>query len=286
MPAWRFAAIGTTIEVDTDQPLPADLRAAVLDDVERFDRAWSRFRSDSVVRAIAGGGSAPAPADAALLLGALAALSTATRGAVSPLAGTSLEAIGYDAEYSLRAGEPVASDAWEGRLSWSEGTLRLDGPGVIDIGALGKGALVDRILDRLRAGGVGPATIDAGGDIRVAGRRERIGMEHPNDPSRAIGVWEVQDQALCASGVGRRAWRGRHHVLDARTGEPVRQVVATWASAPDAMRADAIATAVFFDGGPALADAWGASWVRVFTDGRVERSPGCPARLFTRARAA
>ena len=99
----------------------------------------------------------------------------------------------------------------------------------------------------------GSIVVDAGGDIAVRGAPQRIGLEHPFDERRAIGVWEVADAALCASAVNRRAWGdGLHHVLDARTGAPVRTVAATWAVAPTAMRADAIATALFFDGGPRL----------------------------------
>ncbi|MET0302660.1 MAG: FAD:protein FMN transferase, partial [Microbacteriaceae bacterium] len=74
---------------------------------------------------------------------------------------------------------------------------------------------------------------------------------------------------------------GLHHVLDARTGEPVRTIAATWAVAATAMRADAVATALFFDGGTRLAADWGVEWVRMTTDGRVEWSPGCRAELFT-----
>ena len=44
--------------------------------------------------------------------------------------------------------------------------------------------------------------------------------------------------------------------------------------------ADALATALFFDGGPRLAAAWGASWVRMRTDGRVEWSPGFEGEIF------
>jgi len=73
-------------------------------------------------------------------------------------------------------------------------------------------------------------------------------------------------------------------VLDGRTGEPVRTVAATWAVAPTAMHADAVATALFFAGGEALAPRWEASWVRMSTDGRVDWSPGCTAELFAAAR--
>ena len=128
----------------------------------------------------------------------------------------------------------------------------------------------------------GDLVVDAGGDMRVRGDAVRVGLEHPYDATRAIGVVELQDAALCASAVNRRAWGdGLHHVLDARTGAPVRTWAATWAIAPDAMRADAVATALFFDGGPELAASWGVEWVRMTTDGRAERSPDCPAQLFT-----
>ena len=113
----------------------------------------------------------------------------------------------------------------------------------------------------------------------------RSGLEHPFDPSRAIGVATIGDRALCASAINRRVWGdGLHHVLDARTGLPVRTWAATWAIAPDAMIADAVATALFFDGGPDLAARWGVEWVRMSTDGRAQRSPGCPVEIFTPAR--
>ncbi|WP_164861546.1 FAD:protein FMN transferase, partial [Microbacterium sp. CPCC 204701] len=110
---------------------------------------------------------------------------------------------------------------------------------------------------------------------------------HPFDPRRAIGVWEVTDAALCASAVNRRAWPSAsgsplHHVLDARTGLPVRTIAATWAVAAEAMTADAVATALFFDGGARLAHESGVEWVRMTTDGRVEWSSGCRAELFVR----
>ena len=73
--------------------------------------------------------------------------------------------------------------------------------------------------------------------------------------------------------------------LSQRTGLPVRTWAATWALAGDALHADAVATGLFFDGGPALADRWGIEWVRVATDGRVEGSAGFPGEIFTAGRA-
>ncbi|MCR2825568.1 FAD:protein FMN transferase [Microbacterium sp. zg.Y909] len=286
---WRFDAIGTRWEVQTAAALPGDARRAASAVIERFDGEWSRFRPDSVVSTLARGGgevTVIAPADAAAMLDAYGEMSEATAGAVSPLVGGALAHRGYDADYSLVDRGPVAATGdWRERLTWDADTLTLREPALIDVGALGKGRLVDLVAGCLSAWGGGGIVVDAGGDISVCGVTERIGLEHPYDPTRAIGVWEVADAALCASAVNRRAWGDSlHHVLDARTGQPVRTVAATWAVAPTAMRADAAATALFFTGGEALAAGWGVSWVRMATDGRVDWSPGCTAELFTAAR--
>ncbi|PVE93314.1 FAD:protein FMN transferase [Microbacterium sp. TPD7012] len=281
MATWRFDAIGTRWEIETAVDLDESDRAAVTDEIARFDREWSRFRTDSDVARLGREGGALVSADAGVMLDAYRDLSGATDGAVNPLVADSLVALGYDAEYSLVAGEPVRAPAtWDERVSWTDAAATASTPSLIDVGALGKGRLVDLIMAVL-ADAPGDLVVDAGGDMHVRGGAVRVGLEHPYDPTKAIGVVEVRDQALCASAVNRRAWGdGLHHVLDARTGIPVRTWAATWALAPDAMRADAVATALFFDGGPALAERWGVEWVRMTTDGRVQRSPGCPAEIF------
>lgn len=289
---WEFDAIGTRWQVQTGDPLPAPVRADVERLIARFDREWSRFRTDSVVRALERGGEVPAPADATDMLDLYAELSAATGGAVNPLVGESLARRGYDPAYSLRDhGARPAPERWRDLLTWRDAVLALRAPAVIDVGALGKGRLVDLVTDRLREllpDEEEPAAlvVDAGGHIRLSGVTERIALEHPYDPAKAVGVWELAGGALCASAVNRRAWGdGLHHVLDARTGEPVRQISATWAVAPTAMLADAVATALFFDGGPELAHRRGTPWVRMTTAGQLEWSPGAPGagvELFVR----
>ncbi|MFJ3474770.1 FAD:protein FMN transferase [Microbacterium maritypicum] len=284
MASWRFEAIGTQWEIETTEPLPESARAAVMAEIDRFDREWSRFRADSEVVRLGREGGGFASTDARRMLDAYRGLSAATGGAVNPLVADSLDALGYDADYSLVPGEPVRAPAdWEQDVSWTDTDVTASAPALIDVGALGKGRLVDLVAAVLAAV-PGDLVVDAGGDIRVRGSGVRIGLEHPYDPTKAIGVVDVHDQALCASAINRRAWgSGLHHVLDARTGMPVRTWAATWAWAPEAMTADAVATALFFDGGVELAAMWNVEWVRMSTDGRVQRSPGCPAELFVAA---
>ncbi len=279
---WEFEAIGTRWRIDTAVALPSATRAAVDALIEAFDRDWSRFRDDSLVSALARGeGTVAAPPDTVPMLEVYDALDAATGGGVNPLVGGALARRGYDADYSFAdRGVEAAPADWRTRIAWTEDALTLTEPATIDVGAVGKGCLVDRVMELVTAGDR-DAVVDASGDIAVRGGTERIALEHPFDPTRAIGVWEVTDAALCASAVNRRAWGDSlHHVLDARTGHPVDTIAATWAVAGSALRADAIATALFFDGGPRLAHDWGVSWVRMTTDGRREWSAGCAAELF------
>jgi thiamine biosynthesis lipoprotein len=285
---WRFDAIGAPWRIETARPLSADIRAAVTATIASFDQEWSRFRPDSLVAALAdGAATVPAPPDAVDMLDAFVALDRATDGAVNPLVGASLSSRGYDAGYGFvdEGALPAPAD-WRDRLAWSDKSVSLSQPALIDVGALGKGRLVDRVLDVLTPRVAGDIVVDASGDLAARGATQRVGLEHPYDPRRVIGVVEVTDAALCASATNRRSWGdGLHHVLDARTGEPVRTIAATWAIAEatvrsPTMRADAVATALFFDGGPELAHEWGVEWVRMTTDGRVEWSRGSTAELF------
>ncbi len=286
MDSWRFEAIGTAWEIGTVGPLSAGDRDAVRETIDDFDHTWSRFRSDSLVTALAAEPQeVPSPPDATAMLDLYRELSLATDGAVQPLIGDSLTALGYDAEYSFRdRGALAAPGDWTERLAWDDGALALHVPALIDVGAIGKGRIVDVVHDLLGSLGHAERLVDAGGDLRLSGPAIRVGLEHPFDATTAIGVATIADAALCGSAVNRRAWPGErgglHHVLDARTGEPVRTYAATWAIAAETMTADAAATALFFDGGPAFAARFGVEWVRMTTDGLVEWSAGEGMEVF------
>ncbi|MFB2579772.1 FAD:protein FMN transferase [Herbiconiux sp. P15] len=292
---FAFDAIGTSWQIETPAPLGETERAAVLSRIEEFDRVYSRFRLDSLVTAIAeapGAGRYEFPADSEVLFDLYDRLALSTGGAVDPLVGRDLERLGYDRDYSLRA-NPARADA-SPRASWGtdvsrEGRmLRTTAPVVIDVGAAGKGYLVDLVAEVLREHGRTEFVVDASGDLVQAGPEPvRIGLEHPLDPSKAIGVARLHNASLCASASNRRVWGdGLHHIVDARTGNPAREVIATWvivngtAPASTAL-ADGLATALFFTGAHRLAETFHFSYVRMYADGRAEISRDFPGELFT-----
>jgi FAD:protein FMN transferase len=281
--AWELDAIGTGWRIDTERELTIPERAAVAERIERYDRDWSRFRDDSLVRRIAAEpGSYELPPEAAPLLGLYRELYDATAGRVSPLVGRALESLGYDADYRLtRSARRMPVPAWDAAIAWDGRRLDAPAPVLLDVGAAGKGQLVDLVGGVLTGLGHERWVVDASGDLRPRTVPIRVALEHPADPSRAIGVVELEDRAIAASASNRRAWGdGLHHVLDAVTGEPTRGVVATWAIARSAMVADGVATALFFDVDPGLLARHDVEYVRMFADGRVEHSPALPGEVF------
>ncbi|MET3350222.1 UNVERIFIED_ORG: thiamine biosynthesis lipoprotein [Arthrobacter sp. UYEF1] len=282
---FRFDGIGTRWEISTPRPLDAGVRARLLTLVERYDGDWSRFRSDSTVSAMAREpGRYELPAEAADLGWLYRSLYDITGGAMTPLIGGSLERLGYDAAYSLRPkGFALPAPRWEDVLTWNGQVLTTFAPLVLDIGAIGKGQLVDLLAVELRSCGVDSFLIDASGDLLHRGPDPvSVALEHPYDPARAIGTVSLAGNALCASASNRRAWGdGLHHVLDGTTGLPVSTAVGTWTIAESTMVADALATALFFVPGSELEQTFDFSWLTVFSDGSAAYSAGFEGTLFS-----
>lgn len=286
--AFRFSAIGTSWQIDTDEPLPETLRQQIVTLTEDFDRVWSRFRADSLVAAVAyapDGGRFEFPSRDTALLNLYDRLVAATGGALDPLIGRDLELFGYDADYTLTADRAALADyrpdSWTCDVRREGTTLVTDHPVVIDVGAAGKGYLVDLIAHTLRETGIDRFVVDGSGDLCHQGPDPVIvGLEHPTRPGRVIGTVPLRDRALCASATTRRAWSdGLHHVLDGRTRRPVSGVIAAWALADDAATADGLATALFVTD-PDCLDGFAFSWVRMLTDGRVQWSNDFDGELF------
>ena len=280
--AWTFEAIGTRWRIDSRDALPPSIVDAVRERVERFDRDWSRFRADSRVAALATPGRHRLADDACPLLAFYRRLFEATAGRVTPLVGRTLEALGYDAAYRLRPAPDIPQvPAWDAAIAWDGEHLDVVAPVTLDVGAAGKGYLVDLVSDLLAAAGVDEHIVDASGDLRSRGVPMRIALEHPLDPRKAVGVAELADGAFCASATTRRAWGdGLHHVLDPATGLPARGVLATWVLAPTALAADGIATALFFDPDPGFVARETTAFARMFDDGTVDVSPDFPGEMF------
>lgn len=291
MTPWRFEAIGTSWLVSPASGTgPADateltdeVRHEVRALIDGFDRTWSRFRHDGSIAALRRGEAVDLGDHAPALFALFDELVAVTAGAMNPLVGAGLERLGYDPAYSLApSGDPVPAPPWTSAKR--DGTVLRLAPGtVLDVGAAGKGLLVDLVAD-LVTSRTGPCVVDAGGDLaNRSGRSIRVALEHPDDPELAIGVAQVPDGwSICGSAVNRRAWGDDwHHVLDARTGRPVRGTAATWVVDRTTARADALATAAFLASTADLAARVPDLHCLVLADDGSSAAHDFPAEVFT-----
>lgn len=246
---YRFSCIGTDWSIETETPLTSNEHTTVATRIDEFERTYSRFRDDSLVSTVSKSkGEYEFPSSIKELYRLFLELEECTDGAVNPLVGRSLEKLGYDADYSLHPTGVYTPPLLSTSTRLVDTTLHTTEPLLIDIGAIGKGYLVDQIAAVIAQSHTN-YVIDASGDVAIHRQfPETIGLEDPRDSTRIIGVVRLHDMSICASATNRRAWgNGLHHIIDARTGKPTTSpIIATWAITPTAVLADALATALFF----------------------------------------
>jgi len=111
-------------------------------------------------------------------------------------------------------------------------TVRLINPHAwIDLGAIAKGYIGDKIAEFLLKRGVTGALIDLGGDVVAVGNRQdgsnwRVGVREPfGDSNGLLGVLEISGASVVSSGTYERRFekdgKNYHHILDPNTGMPV-----------------------------------------------------------------
>ena len=131
-----------------------------------------------------------------------------------------------------------------------------DRDAVIDLGAIAKGYIADRLGEFLLERGQESAVIDLGGNILCVGAKPdgsafRVGLQYPfEERSETIGVVEVSGMSVVTSGVYERSFEADgvfyHHILDPDTGLPVENgLLAVSILSPRSVDGDALSTVCF-----------------------------------------
>jgi thiamine biosynthesis lipoprotein len=79
------------------------------------------------------------------------------------------------------------------------GRVRVRRPVSLDLGGLAKGYAVDRAIEALKRAGASAGSVNAGGDLAVFGRCERIAIRAPEDWRQPARTVELEDAALATS---------------------------------------------------------------------------------------
>lgn len=130
---------------------------------------------------------------------------------------------------SKEAIENALSFVDSGALSLEGNLLKKPAGAAIDLGAIAKGWIADRLADYLRSKQINNACINLGGNTLVIGEKAvntpyRIGVTKPFSESEIAGVLTINDLSVVTSGVYERCFVSDqqlyHHILDATTGYP------------------------------------------------------------------
>lgn len=154
-------------------------------------------------------------------------------------------------------------------------------PGIeLDLGGIGKGYAADLLVNELLTAGAEGASVNLGGDVRMAGSPPSgvawdSAVADEADPDTDLAWLALADGAVATSTRLRRRWQrqGRelHHLIDPRTGMPATSEVATvTVVAGDASWAEVLAKAALIAGmsaGTTLLESHGVAGVLVTGDG-------------------
>ena len=145
------------------------------------------------------------------------------------------------------------------KIRLSNHTITMDTGMMLDLGAISKGYIADRIKEYLIEQGVKSAVIDLGGNVLCIGSRPdgtpfQIGIRQPfQDTNTAAAVLSITDQSVVTSGIYERCFEENgvlyHHLLDPGTGYPCDNELASVTILSDhSVDGDALSTSCFLMG--------------------------------------
>jgi thiamine biosynthesis lipoprotein len=221
----HFDAFGSTCELLSLGSGQAALERCE-QQVREAEARFTRFLRDSELGQLNAGDGRYVPVSPemfAMLEAALWAYDE-SEGLVNAAVLPALMSAGYDRPFRQGLTEPLQPQAVQVPplpevliLDPATRSVALAPGAALDLGGIAKGALADILIDELGDN----AICNLGGDLRVRGGG-------PEGDGWHIGLCDrsavaLSDGAVCTSGITRRRWgQSMHHLIDPRTGMPVR----------------------------------------------------------------
>ena len=136
--------------------------------------------------------------------------------------------------------------------------IQLDAGMEVDLGAVAKGYLSQKLIALFRQEGVEAAIVSLGGNVQTMGKKPdgtpfAVGITDPADGASIYGVLKVTDKAVITSGIYQRYFEEKgtkyHHIMDKRTGRSAdNELASVTVIADDGAEADGLATALYVMG--------------------------------------
>ncbi|MBB6478457.1 FAD:protein FMN transferase [Spirochaeta isovalerica] len=259
--------LGTVCVISLDKSEPVELFDQAFDIIAQEEQLMSLQVPDSDLSKVnrsAGVSAVKVSPDTLEVLGAALNYASMSGGAFDPSIAPLVELWGIVTGDAVSPPDPLEIEPVRSLTDYTKvliddksETVFLENKGMkVDLGAIAKGYVGDRVKDFLLSQGVERGIINLGGNIVVIGSKPgnepwKIGIQNPFDNrGRHIGLVSVSDSTVVTSGIYERffMYEGKryHHILDPWTGYPVDNELASVSIiAEKSMDADALSTSLF-----------------------------------------
>lgn len=264
---------GTLVNITVYTDTPQQARRAfnhINQAFQAFHHRWHAWEPGGLVgkmnSAIAEGRSITVPEDMQAFILKSQALTRSSLGYFDPGIGALIDLWGFHGE--TFKGPPPSDDKIQQWLAKRPSILQLHVQGnqvistnpevKLDFGGNAKGLALDMAIEYMREAGIQSGIVNIGGDMKALGEKPngqpwRIGVTNPFDKNSLLAEIDLHGgESLVTSGTYERffTWKGQRfsHILNPNTGRPAKGIVSVTVLHPDAVTADAAATALLAAG--------------------------------------
>lgn len=292
--------LDTVVSVTVYSEADSQLLDTCLAQCGRYEKIFSRTDPESELYKLnAEGGSNSVSPELKELLETSLFYSRLSEGGFDPSMGAISDMYAFSSENpyypsDAEISEMLSHTGWENIIIEGNSVTLKDPEAVIDLGAIAKGYIADRLAEMLQSEGVESAIIDLGGNILCVGSKPdgsdfKVGIQYPyKDTGKVITTASLSDMSVVTSGVYQRWFEHEgqlcHHILDPDTGRSINNgLISVSIIGEKSVDCDALSTSVFAMGlekGMELINSLENTWAVFITeDMEIHYSEGFEARF-------
>jgi thiamine biosynthesis lipoprotein len=260
-----MACTYTIIAYGPAQPGLTCILDAALDEVDRIDRLMSHYKPESPLSQLnreAAQGPVRVEPELFDFIAECLRYSRDSEGAFDVTVGPLMKAWGFFRGEGRVPGDQEISElrsrVGNQRLTLdpTRRTIQFDRPGVeLDLGGIAKGYAVDRAVSVLKGRQIAAALVSAGGSTLYGLGTPpgldgwEVGIQDPLEATKVVHTARLKDRALSVAGTSEKSFElggvTYSHIMDPRTGRPVRDPLSVAVLAESGTAGDALDDALF-----------------------------------------
>lgn len=250
-------AIGTHVDITAFGPAQyetEDAVAAAFEDIAQMERQLTHYGNMSPVAELnAEGHIEKLPAPMAALLASCMQFYRATDGAFDITVKPVLDKLAANGNLSDREIAELLAHVGSEKLAFNGDSLSIPSGMGITFDGCAPGFIADRAAQILNDRGIHNFLVNAGGEIRTSGKPKgadawKVAIQDPQKQGNYPGYLAMNQSAVSTSGnyeIFFSEDKQSHHIIDAHTGKSPKLTASVTVTAPTALEADILSTALF-----------------------------------------